>query len=250
MLVPVKDLTRAKTRLASLLNPEERRELAHIMLRGVLAGIAAVDSTVRRTVVTNYTPAIEMAAELGFALIREDRQISESHSVDAASAMLEKEGLRGVLRVPLDLPLFTTAALEIVLAAILAAPKQQAHPQAHPQQGSRPAPHLKSSKGRAVLVPSRDRLGTNALFRSPPTLFPSRFGHNSLALHTREARERNAAVKVLEVEELALDIDDPADVAELLRRGISCPALEFLESIRISSRIGERIGGETPGQKR
>ncbi len=284
VLVPVKDLTRAKTRLAGLLNPEERRELAHIMLRGVLTGIAAMDSAanfsvdfavnsaadstagstadstadstrefkLRRTVVTNYPPAIEMARELGFDLIREDRQISESHSVDAASAMLEKEGVRGVLRIPLDLPLFTGLALETMLAAILAPHPTLAIPQANAQ--SRQDSQTKSSKGRAVLAPSRDRLGTNALFRSPPTLFPSRFGHDSLALHTREARGRNAAVTVLEVEELALDIDDPADVAELVRRGIRCPALEFLESIGIAGRIGEwageRIGEGTTGQKR
>lgn len=260
VLVPVKDLTRAKTRLAGLLNPEERRELALTMLRGVLTGIAAVYSPaefkLRRTVVTNYPPAMEMARELGFDLIREDRQISESHSVDAASAMLEKEGVRGVLRIPLDLPLFTTVALESVLAAILAPHSTQENPQAHPppRQGSptnaRPNAQSNIAKGRTVLVPSRDRLGTNALFRSPPTLFPSRFGHDSLALHTREARVRNAAVTVLEVEALALDIDDPADVAELVRRGIRCPALEFLESIGIAGRIGERIGEETAGQKR
>ena len=232
VLVPVKDLTRAKTRLAGLLTPEERRGLAHTMLRGVLTGIAAVESTLdspfRRTVVTNYPPAIEMAGELGFSLIREERQISESHSVDAASALLEKEGVRGVLRIPLDLPLFTTAALETVLTAIFARNNPQSDP---PLRGN----------GRTVLVPSRDRLGTNALFRSPPTMFPSRFGHNSLELHTREARQRNGEVILLEVEALALDIDDPADVAELLRRGTRCPALDFLESIGISSRIGEGV---------
>src|SRR5260370_29117929 len=37
-----------------------------------------------------------------------------------------------------------------------------------------------------VIVPSRDGTGTNAILRTPPTLFPSHFGRGSFAKHVGE----------------------------------------------------------------
>jgi len=149
---------------------------------------------------------------LGFAVIEERRQVSESASVDAASAQLQRDGLAGVLRIPLDLPHFAAADLAPVLAAA-------------------------ADGAAAVLVPARDRLGTNALYRAPPTLFPSQFGPDSLRLHERAARAAAADVHVLPVPGFALDIDDPADVAELLRQGRPCSALDYLRSLDIAARL-------------
>jgi 2-phospho-L-lactate guanylyltransferase len=135
--------------------------------------------------------------------------------VDAASATLQREGMAAVLRVPLDLPLIRTADLAAVLAAAAAG-------------------------AQAVLVPSLSGTGTNALYRSPPTLFPSRFGPGSLALHEQEARRVTAAVRVLQLASLALDIDDAADVRELARRGEPCPALDYLRALGIERRLADR----------
>lgn len=212
VLVPVKDLTRAKSRLSPVLSLEERRELAWLLLQGTLRAIAAAETGGPRFVVTSYAPAVALAGELGFAVIEEAQQRSESDSVDAASAELERRGLAGVLRIPLDLPLLAPGDLAPVLAAA-------------------------RSGASAVLVPARDRLGTNALYRSPPSLFPSQFGPDSLNLHERAARAAAADVRVLPIEGFALDIDDPADVAELLGRGASGPALDYLRSLDVAARL-------------
>jgi 2-phospho-L-lactate guanylyltransferase len=212
LLVPVKDLTRAKSRLAPLLSLAERRELAWRMLRGVLAALAAARHDGPRALVTSYAPAAALAREHGFMVIDEERQESESASVDAASAHLERAGVRGVLRIPLDLPHLGADDLAPVLRA--------------------------AAEGcSAVLVPSRDGTGTNALYRAPPTLFPSRFGPDSLGLHQRAAQAAGASVRVLPVPGFALDIDDPADVAELVRRGTPGAALDYLHSLDIATRL-------------
>ncbi len=237
VLVPVKDLSRAKTRLANLLSQPERAELAAILLRGVLETIARIDpaaaadetpqgavpqgetqqeETMRRVVVTAHAPSAALARSLGFEVLAERRQVSESDSVDQASAQLQREGVRGVLRVPLDLPLIERGDLERLL--MLA------------RQGCP-----------ALLVPSLSGTGTNALYRSPPTLFPSRFGPGSLALHEQEARRVTADVRIVPLASLALDIDDPEDVRELLSRGQRCPALDYLQERGGAERL-ERIG--------
>lgn len=216
LLVPVKDLRQAKSRLSPLLSLAERRELAWRMLEGVLVQLAGADPALRRVMVTSYVPAMELARRLGFAVLEERQQVSESASVDAASAELAGNGVRGVLRVPLDLPLLATEHLQPLLAAA--------------QAGAA-----------AVLVPSRDRTGTNALYRAPPTLFASRFGPDSLALHEHAARAAAPAghdtVRVLDVEGFALDVDDPDDVAALVRTGTPCPALDYLRALDVAARL-------------
>ncbi|MCH8075492.1 MAG: 2-phospho-L-lactate guanylyltransferase, partial [SAR324 cluster bacterium] len=216
LLVPVKNLANAKTRLDSLLSLSERRELAWVMLEGVLAQIAGLDTTWERVMVTNYDPAIELARDLGFRVIQEAEQVSESHSVDFASGVLAGEGLSGVLRIPLDLPLLTQDALATVLEATAIETPSNEIPVVE-QAGGAPS---------AILVPSRDGTGTNAVYRSPPALFPSRFGPDSLSLHRSEARQAGCEPLILSSGAMGLDIDDPGDIAELVARGIKGPTLD------------------------
>ena len=233
LLVPVKNLANAKTRLDSLLSLSERRELAWVMLEGVLAQIAGLDTTWERVMVTNYDPATELARGLGFRVIQEAEQVSESHSVDFASGVLAGEGLSGVLRIPLDLPLLTQDALATVLEATAIETPSNGIPVVE-QAGGAPS---------AILVPSRDGTGTNAVYRSPPALFPSRFGPDSLSLHRSEARQAGCEPLILSSGAMGLDIDDPGDIAELVARGIKCPTLDYLRGIGIEGRLKAPPGG-------
>jgi len=85
LLLPIKDLRQAKQRLAPLLNPDERFGLAQAMLADTIRAVRAVQRADKIFVVTNYVPAIQAAKENGWELLREEQQISESVSVDAAS---------------------------------------------------------------------------------------------------------------------------------------------------------------------
>jgi 2-phospho-L-lactate guanylyltransferase len=219
VLVPVKDLSRAKTRLARLLDEAERAELAGLLLTGVLEAIARVPEAaagepLRRAVVTAHAPSAELARRHGFEVLPEPRPVSESDAVDRASALLERDGVRGVLRIPLDLPLIESADVERLVALA--------------RQGAA-----------ALLVPSLSGSGTNALYRAPPTLFPSRFGPGSLALHREEARRRGVTAQVVPLDSLALDIDDPADIRVWLQRGRPGRALDYLKSRGVEARLAQ-----------
>ena len=212
VLIPVKDLSRAKTRLAPFLSADERQRLALLMLEGTLGAVAGLDGALRKVVITSYAPAIALARSLNFELIEQTEQVSESHSVDAASAKLEADGVRGVLRVPLDLPLLQRGDLRRIL--------EQA------DQGKQ-----------AVIVPSMHGTGTNGLYRSPPTLFPSYFGEGSLAKHVAAAQERTEHYVVFAMPSMALDIDDKDDLAALLAQEQDCPVREFLHGLEIENRL-------------
>ena len=63
---------------------------------------------------------------------------------------------------------------------------------------------------RAVLVPSRDGTGTNAMLLRPPTACTPRLGLDSLAPAPRPGRRAGLAAIPRELPALALDIDTPA----------------------------------------
>jgi 2-phospho-L-lactate guanylyltransferase len=147
-------------------------------------------------VVTNYEPAMQAALENGWEILREEEQISESVSVDAASRQCEERGMTGVLRLPLDLPLVRSADIDELLVAECGAPA-------------------------LVIVPSRDGTGTNAILRTPPTLFPSHFGNGSFAKHCEEAERASARVLKRRNVRLEMDVDDESDLRAMLQHDLS-----------------------------
>lgn len=196
LLLPIKDLRNAKQRLAGVLTPEERFALAHAMLADTVRAVQGVRHADRVFVVTSYEPAMGAARENGWEILREDQQISESVSVDAASRQCEERGVTAVLRLPLDLPLVQSRDIDELLLAECAAPAM-------------------------VIVPSRDGTGTNAILRTPPTLFPSHFGSGSFAKHCGEAERTGARIFKRRSVRLEMDVDDEADLRALIQHDLS-----------------------------
>jgi 2-phospho-L-lactate guanylyltransferase len=193
VLIPVKDLACAKLRLAPILAQKERTSLAAAMMEDVFSAVAAVRGIDAVFVISNHGPALERARSLGWEVIRERHQVSESDSVDRASRTCVARGVDLLLRLPIDIPLLLASDVEEVLAA------------------AGPAPAC-------VLVASRDGTGTNALLRTPPELFPSHFGPDSLRKHLAEAAAKGARASVLRNTRIELDVDDEDDLRTLAAR--------------------------------
>ena len=222
LLLPIKDLRQAKQRLASFLNAEERFGLAEAMLADTLRAVRGVRRAEKIFVVTNYGPAMETARQNGWDLLREDRQISESFSVDYASLQCAKRGITALLRLPLDVPLVQSGDIDQLLALECAAPA-------------------------LVIVPSRDGTGTNAILRTPPMLFPSHFGSGSFAKHCDEARRARAQVLVRHNTRLEMDVDDEADLRALVQqdlRGTETGA--WLETSGLTARLLQPANVDKP----
>jgi len=212
VLVTVKEPERAKLRMAPLLSAEERSQIAWAMFEDVVQALQPLSNSHEVALVTNSSRAAEKAQQISWRVLWETEQISESASVDQASAKLAAEGVEAVLRIPADIPLIRSEDIRMILA----------------ESGRRRS---------AVLVPSWDRMGTNAVLRIPPTLFPSRFGHNSLVLHTQEARRAQASLKILENERLALDLDDASDLLRFLERRSDTATFRLLQELELNERL-------------
>ena len=187
-VVPVKELDRAKERLAPVLPPERRRALMLAMLEDVLTALAATPGLDGLAVVTVDAAAQRLATRYGARVIEIGARDGHSGAVAAAARLLAAEGCPGILTVPGDIPLVTPAELTQLLAA------------------HRPTPAF-------TIAPSRDERGSNAIICSPPDAVPFRFGEDSFFPHLRAAEACGIRPTVLRLPGIALDVDTPEDLA-------------------------------------
>lgn len=212
VVIPVKHHARAKLRMSSLLSGQERARLAAAMFEDVIRALKPLSRDIGCAVLTNDASAAARTRELGWRLLPETEQITESASVDRACRALESDGVEAVLRLPADIPLVRVGDIEGILSS--------------------PSP-----AGTAILVPSADGTGTNAVLRSPPTLFPSRFGLNSLVLHQQEGARVQAALRLVANGRIALDLDEPLDVLKFMEVPSSTETRDLLEQSGITERL-------------
>jgi 2-phospho-L-lactate/phosphoenolpyruvate guanylyltransferase len=192
-VVPVKERDRAKERLAPLLPPEMRQALALAMLEDVLAALAAAPGIAGTLVVTVDPAARRVASRYGVRLVETGARGGHTGAVTAAARLLAAEGHGGMLTLPGDIPLVTPDEIGRIIAA------------------HRPAPSF-------TIVPSHDEGGSNAVLLSPPDAVPLRFGVDSFFPHLRAAEGQGIRPTVLRLPGIALDIDNPGDLAAFARQ--------------------------------
>jgi 2-phospho-L-lactate/phosphoenolpyruvate guanylyltransferase len=190
ILVPVKNLTNAKQRLGPVLDQDWRMALAHAMLQDVVDALAMCPARPPVSLVTSDSFAMDLAREFDFEVILDSANRSETDAIEMATHRCKLQGMESTLVIPADIPLIQPSEV----AAIL---------QAAPAEGS-------------VLVPAADGRGTNAVFRRPAALFPLRFGNDSFKPHLAAARATGKECVVLKLPGIALDIDNPSDLAALV----------------------------------
>jgi 2-phospho-L-lactate guanylyltransferase len=190
ILVPVKNLSSAKQRLAAVLDQPARTELAQAMLHDVAATLAAWPRRPDCALVTSDPFAIELARQYDFEIIPDPANPGETGAIEMATRLCVSRGVDSTLVIPADIPLIQASELDQILEHA-------------PNEGS-------------VLVPAADRRGTNAVLRRPANLFPLRFGNDSFKPHLAAAQATGKPCIVLQLPGIAVDVDNPADLQQLL----------------------------------
>ena len=186
VLIPLKRLDDAKSRLADVLTANERSALMLELLEGVLA--AAEEADVGPiTIVTG-----ESAVPDGFGRF-DDRGLAWNDALAAAMREVVSEPIAAVLSA--DLPRVTAEDIQALVAAT-------------PDRGMAIARALDG--------------GTNAVSMRPPGAIVTHFGEpQSSAVHAQATAAAGLAARIIDLPGLAFDVDTPADLAEL-RETASC----------------------------
>jgi 2-phospho-L-lactate guanylyltransferase len=223
ILVPVKNTSSAKQRLAAVLDQPSRTALAQAMLHDVLSTLhnwpARREGTRRPqvAVVSSDSYAIRLAAEYEFEIIPDPDNPGETGAIEMATRVCVEKGTDSTLVIPADIPLIAAWELDEILKHA-------------PAEGS-------------VLVPAGDGRGTNAIFRRPANLFPLRFGNDSFKPHHAAAQATGKPCIVMSLPGIAVDVDNPEDLQRLISLPGETRAQHVLREWKDIGRIAAEIRG-------
>jgi len=152
-----------------------------------------------------------LAAQYTFELIPDPDNPGETGAIEMATRVCAERGEESTLVIPADIPLIQAWELEEILKHA-------------PAEGS-------------VLVPAADGRGTNAAFRRPANLFPLRFGNDSFKPHHAAAQATGKPCIVLNLPGIAVDVDNPSDLQQLLSLPGETRAQRLLREWNLTDRL-------------
>jgi 2-phospho-L-lactate/phosphoenolpyruvate guanylyltransferase len=186
IVVLIKDFRTAKSRLASAMEPEARRALAVETAARALHAALAVGPILA---VCGSTEAADLARSLGATVVIESEPSGQNPAARLGLAEVSKRGAGAALLLSSDLPLVDAAGLRRMLD------------------------HADGHSNVVVAAAATGRQGTNALFLRPIGDFDLHFGEASLPRFAQEAQRRGRTFILHEDPTLALDLDEPSDLA-------------------------------------
>lgn len=192
-VVPLKDLVQAKTRLAGLLSPSERRALAQAMVEDVLSVLCAHPQVSQVILISDDPAASLLAARYAVDYWSEAALGCRglNNVVRCASERLLGQSPQPLLVLHGDLPLLSAEDISAVIAC--------------------------QDKTRGLVIAcDLQGTGTNLLAFDRDSVPRFSFGAGSCARHLADAHDRELAVELLRRPGLATDVDEARDLAVVL----------------------------------
>jgi len=205
-LVPVKRFESSKSRLSSVLNVIERKELSQLLLTNTLSVLTEASTISEIVIVSSDEGAMEIARKNGAEVLRE----SEDHGVNAAIARADdysiENGAEATVVIPQDLPLLVAADVNMICRK------------------------AESPDRCLVVCPSIRYDGSNALLRKPSRLLKTSYDQDSFNAHIRAATKSGIPIKVFLSKRIMLDLDTTEDLKILMHQELTNLPLDYLKS--------------------
>lgn len=230
VLLPVKDLVRAKTRLSGVLAPHERRALAQAMVEDVLSvlvGVPGLDGVL----LVSDDPAAELMAHKYAIEVVAESALSCAQGlnpvVHAATDLLLGRGVSDIVVMHADLPLVQAQDVEEILA------------------------HQRDSHIDVVLVPDLAATGTNVMAFTSVRHPAFSYGPGSCQAHQVSAVQRGLRYHLMDNHRLGLDVDKPGDLLHLYHQLQAGQRGEHSAKVLLGAEIAQRLtimerGGLSP----
>ncbi len=180
ILIPIRSFSDSKSRLTSILSPEERTDFIIKCAKGVILATG----TVPTVIVTSDPEVHDFAIGLGCYVIK-DNGVGLNDVVHNAFEFLRLSGIQHVTIAHGDLPLARD------LTSVF-------------------------RRDEFTIVPDRKHDGTNVMSLPALESFQFSYGPMSFNRHLREAERLKLRITVYEDPKLAMDVDTPEDFQDLL----------------------------------
>lgn len=192
-MVAIKPFGDAKERLATGLNPAQRRQIAEAMARDVIAAVSQCKQLDKIVIVSSEPAIVEIAGGVADAVL-EDPVTGHNDAAKIAAAWAVAQGCKRIVMLPGDCPLLDPEEIdELVMRS-------------------------RDDRLELAVIPDRMGTGTNALVISPPDAVDSSFGPDSRQRHIALGLSHGLRTAAIDVKSLALDLDTDEDLYELAER--------------------------------
>jgi len=211
VLIPMKSLKASKSRLASILNLEERKKLTLCMLQDMAETLRKAKPPVSKIfLATSDLKLLDLAETLGMEPLRENADLGVNSAVSLGVKRCLEERGDALLVLPGDLPLLSPGDLQVLA-------------------------ELGQAENSLVITPSLRFDGTNALLLHPPNLMETSYDRDSFKNHLASALSRSLTVKVYLSLRVMLDLDLPEDLQHFLRlkAGLNTETYRFAAGLRL-----------------
>jgi 2-phospho-L-lactate/phosphoenolpyruvate guanylyltransferase len=205
-LVPVKRFESSKSRLSSVLNVVERKELSELLLTNTLSVLTEASAISEIVIVSSDEVAIEIARRNGAQVLRESKDDGVNAAIARADDYSFENGAEATLVIPQDLPLLAAADVNMICRK------------------------AESPDRCLVVCPSIRYDGSNALLRKPSRLLKTSYDEDSFNAHIRAATKVGIPIKVFLSKRMMLDLDTTEDIKILMSQGIKSLPLVYLKS--------------------
>jgi 2-phospho-L-lactate/phosphoenolpyruvate guanylyltransferase len=192
LIVPHRGLEAAKSRLAPVLTPEERGELAAHLLRRVLL---VARQAIADVVVISPSSALRDLVEESGARLLVQHGLGLNEGLEEARAAALADGVTTLLVLHGDLPELVAADVEALATA------------------------MPTVRGVAIAADKTGQ-GTNGLALRPPDVIGFHFGPGSRGAHEAAALAAGLAPMIVDRPGLAFDLDTPEDLRGWLESGV------------------------------
>jgi 2-phospho-L-lactate/phosphoenolpyruvate guanylyltransferase len=191
VVVLIKDFDSAKQRLSPAMGAKSRRALSR---RNAKLAVEAAHAGDRVLVVAGSEEVAELAASWGAEVLLEPREEGQNVAARRGINRGVEKGANAILLLSSDLPLITRDAVANLLEVA-----------------------ARSTGPVVIAAPAIGRGGTNALYLRPPEVIGLHFGDASFAKFRDDAAARGIPFAVHQSDAMALDLDEPSDLARISR---------------------------------
>lgn len=207
VVIPVRKLENAKSRLSNVLDEKCRREFSLRMLHDVLDSTFLARNVEKVLVVTPDLKVLEFSKSLGADVLFEEFEKGVNQAVSHAINYCMKFDSPPIFILPSDIPLIQPEDLDRVMK-------------------------IGEKKPSVVISPSIRFDGTNLLFLNPPNIIKTfHYEQNSFYSHLVECFRLSVKVSVYVSKRVMLDIDCSRDLVEFLRFDCRKHSFRFLRRI-------------------
>ncbi len=201
-IVPVKTFSKAKTRLN--LSEEKTKQICSIMLESVLNAISRSDVIEETVIVSKDESAFNIGKKFGATQIYDQDELGVNNAVNLGDHYFVKKDFGLTIVFPQDIPLIQPEDIRTLF-------------------------EMRTSSRCVLIVPSRKFDGTNALLRMPADVMETHYDEDSYKIHLNTAQKKNAALALVLIHRIMLDVDDQSDLRLVLNYDF--PASKTLESV-------------------